>query len=274
MTYTNEPTAQQLIDQVNIVDLFSEVTTLKKQGSEYVCLCPIHNEKTPSCYINEAKQTFHCKGCGAGGGSISFFMQYYQIDKGDAFRMLRERLGLTERTQQLEPAPMRLTEKGQAAKDLQDASQIESPYFFNEYGIVKPFQAVMNGEPLVVLSANGKPTDYMVSREFRSGKLTEEGIYAIGQYSQKICVCTDYIDSVYLSQKLGKNIMVAFCGHPARLNWAVGYLANLYGEAVIAVSVPDIWDHVKYTEALDCKVLLPEHEGYFCEKSQRQGFRK
>jgi hypothetical protein len=274
MTYTNEPTAQQLIGQVNILDLFSEVATLKKQGSEHVCSCPIHNEKTPSCYINEAKQTFHCKGCGAGGGVISFFMAYYEISKGDAFRMLKERLGIAERALQLEPAPIRLTEKGKAAKAVQDACQIESPYFFDEYGIVKPFQSVIEGDPVVVLSANGKPTDFMRYIELRRGKLTDEGVHQIGQYYKKICVCTDYIDSVYLSQKLGRDIMIVFCGHPARLNWAVDYIAQQYPDAKIAAAVPDIWDHVKYTETLDCKIILPDGEGYFCEKSQRQGFRK
>ena len=49
-----------------IAEVMSSYVTLKRTGRDYVCLCPFHNEKTPSCHIHPDKEYFHCFGCGAG----------------------------------------------------------------------------------------------------------------------------------------------------------------------------------------------------------------
>ena len=38
-----------------------------KKGNDYWCCCPFHNEKTPSCKINDDQGTYYCFGCGARG---------------------------------------------------------------------------------------------------------------------------------------------------------------------------------------------------------------
>lgn len=265
----NQPTAADLIAQFNILDLFAEVADIKKSGSEHVCLCPFHQEKTPSCYINETKQSFHCRGCGAGGGAVSFFMSYYQIDKGEAFQLMRGRLGISG-GDEIEPAPLRLTEKGEIANTLKVAAEIEEPYFFSEYGLVSPIHYTYKGEALVTLSAHGKPVDHLLESEFRGGKLTEEGCAYIGQYSRRICLFSDYIDAIYLSQQLARDTLVVFCGHPSRLNWAEDYMKTQHKDAEIIAAVPNIWDHTKYAEMLSCPVITAPEIGYWCEKSRRQ----
>ena len=59
---------------VDIVSLISESVPLKKAGRKYRGLCPFHNEKTPSFYVDETKQLFYCFGCGAGGDTFKFVM--------------------------------------------------------------------------------------------------------------------------------------------------------------------------------------------------------
>lgn len=61
---------------VDIVDVVGAVVTLKKRGSSHVGLCPFHDEKTPSFYVNKDKQFFHCFGCGAAGDAIAFVRQH------------------------------------------------------------------------------------------------------------------------------------------------------------------------------------------------------
>ena len=221
----DQPTAADLIAQFNILELFAEVATIKKSGREHVCCCPFHQEKTPSCYINESKQSYHCKGCGKGGGVVTFFMDYYQVEKGEAFRLMRSRLGL-DSGDKIEAAPVRLSERGQAAAAKFANCAIEQPYFFSEYGLVTNIHYVNDEGAFVLLSAHGKATDYLSEAELRSGKLTDEGIATIGNYSGRVCVCSDYIDMLYLSQRLGDGILFAFCGHPSRLPWAVDYLPS------------------------------------------------
>jgi DNA primase len=40
--------------------------------SEFVGLCPLHEETQPSFYVNARKNLFYCHGCGQGGDVIRF----------------------------------------------------------------------------------------------------------------------------------------------------------------------------------------------------------
>lgn len=77
-----------------IAEIMGGYVTLKRTGRDYVCLCPFHNEKTPSCHVHPDKEFFHCFGCGAGGDVITFTMKYNNLDYMDAVRLLAERSGL------------------------------------------------------------------------------------------------------------------------------------------------------------------------------------
>ena len=45
---------------------------LKKRGSNYVGLCPFHEEKEPSCTVNARTNLWQCFGGGAAGDVIRF----------------------------------------------------------------------------------------------------------------------------------------------------------------------------------------------------------
>lgn len=85
----------QLNDRLDIVDVVSAYVPLKKRGTNYWGLCPFHHEKTPSFSVSEAKQIFHCFGCGKGGGAISFVMEIENLTFPDAVRKLAEQAGMT-----------------------------------------------------------------------------------------------------------------------------------------------------------------------------------
>ena len=89
------PLPQDFIDRLKAANPIDEVmgsyVTLKRAGRDYVCLCPFHNEKTPSCHIHPDKEFFHCFGCGAGGDVITFVMKYHNLDYWEAVKMLAER---------------------------------------------------------------------------------------------------------------------------------------------------------------------------------------
>ena len=61
---------------------------LKKRGSNYLGLCPFHNEKTPSFTVSPAKEIFKCFGCGRSGNSISFLMELEKYSYVEALRWL------------------------------------------------------------------------------------------------------------------------------------------------------------------------------------------
>ena len=90
---------QSSIDEVltrsDIIDIASSYVTLKRNGSDYVGLCPFHREKTPSFHISSDKQLFYCFGCGTGGNIIDFIMKIENLDFVDTIKFLAERAGIT-----------------------------------------------------------------------------------------------------------------------------------------------------------------------------------
>jgi DNA primase len=70
-----EETINEIRQRTDIVDIISEHVQLKKQGRNYLGLCPFHQEKSPSFSVSTDKQVYHCFGCGAGGNVFSFLME-------------------------------------------------------------------------------------------------------------------------------------------------------------------------------------------------------
>ena len=77
-----------------IAEVMGEHVSMKRSGRDYVCLCPFHNEKTPSCYIHPDRDFFHCFGCGAGGDVITFTMKYNNLEYLEAVKLLAERANI------------------------------------------------------------------------------------------------------------------------------------------------------------------------------------
>jgi DNA primase len=85
---------EKLHDNVDIVEVISKYVKLKKQGRNYVGLCPFHEEKTPSFVVSPEKQIFHCFGCGASGDVIKFIMRIEDVDFKTAVREIAKEAGL------------------------------------------------------------------------------------------------------------------------------------------------------------------------------------
>ena len=50
-----------------------------KKGNDYWCCCPFHEEKTPSCKINDDLGSYYCFGCGAKGDIFTIYTDYIII---------------------------------------------------------------------------------------------------------------------------------------------------------------------------------------------------
>jgi DNA primase len=90
--------AQETVEQVaaasDIVAVISSYFPLKRAGTEFRAICPFHQEKTPSFFVNPSKQSYYCHGCGAGGAVFQFLMQYENIDFPESVRRLASRAGI------------------------------------------------------------------------------------------------------------------------------------------------------------------------------------
>lgn len=81
-------TANRIKDAANIVEVISDFVTLHRAGANYKCLCPFHNEKTPSFMVSPSKGIFKCFSCGVGGDAVKFLMLHEQMTYPEALRYL------------------------------------------------------------------------------------------------------------------------------------------------------------------------------------------
>jgi DNA primase len=85
---------QAVRDAVDIVDIASEHTRLRKTGRRHSGLCPIHREKTPSFSVDPDRGLFYCFGCGRGGDAIKLYMTLSGDDFPTAIESLAQRYGI------------------------------------------------------------------------------------------------------------------------------------------------------------------------------------
>mgnify|MGYP000966897180 FL=1 len=85
---------EKIKEKINIVDLISSYVKVDKSGINYKARCPFHNEKTPSFFISEERQTFYCFGCGEKGDIFSFVEKFESVDFRGALEILATRAGV------------------------------------------------------------------------------------------------------------------------------------------------------------------------------------
>jgi hypothetical protein len=66
---------QEILPRLDAEEFYGSYLKLKSSGKNLKALCPFHEEKTPSFSVTPAEKTFHCFGCGVGGGPIQFLHQ-------------------------------------------------------------------------------------------------------------------------------------------------------------------------------------------------------
>jgi DNA primase len=82
--------SERLLPAVPIEKLIGSFIQLKKSGSNYVCCCPFHHEKTPSFTVTPSKNMFYCFGCKEHGDALAFLMKYHNLEFPDAVKELAE----------------------------------------------------------------------------------------------------------------------------------------------------------------------------------------
>ena len=85
----------ELRDRISLSGLVGRRVKLVRRGREYAGLCPFHHEKTPSFYVVDDKNFFHCFGCGAHGDAIGYVMRADNLDFLEAVEKLAGEAGLT-----------------------------------------------------------------------------------------------------------------------------------------------------------------------------------
>jgi DNA primase len=90
----SQTTIQQILGRLDIIDVIGGFVKLKKRGTNYLGLCPFHNEKTPSFTVSPSKEIYKCFGCGRSGNTISFLMELEKYSYVEALKWLAGKYGI------------------------------------------------------------------------------------------------------------------------------------------------------------------------------------
>ena len=93
--YIPDEKVREIREACSIVAVISDYLTLTKSGTNYKGLCPFHNEKTPSFFVNETKKFFHCFGCGVSGDVFTFIIKRENVSFVEAVKIIARRCGIS-----------------------------------------------------------------------------------------------------------------------------------------------------------------------------------
>jgi DNA primase len=96
-------TIERVRDAVDMVQLVSEKTDLRRVGTRWTGLCPFHDERTPSFSVNAEEKLYYCFGCGEGGDAFKFVQQTEALEFQEAVELLAERSGVRVEREEDDP---------------------------------------------------------------------------------------------------------------------------------------------------------------------------
>lgn len=85
---------EKIRSAVSIVDVIGEHVQLRKQGRNWMGLCPFHAERTPSFSVREEMGRYRCFGCDQSGDVFSFVQETQHVDFVTAVEQLASRAGI------------------------------------------------------------------------------------------------------------------------------------------------------------------------------------
>ncbi len=103
MARIKDQSVRDVVAAADIVEVVSQRTSLRKQGSRHVGRCPFHEERTPSFSVNAADKLYYCFGCSRGGDVVRFVQESENLDFVGAIEALAERFQVTLEYEQTSP---------------------------------------------------------------------------------------------------------------------------------------------------------------------------
>ena len=114
----------ELRARITLSSLVQRSVKLTRAGREWKGCCPFHEEKTPSFYVNDQKQFYHCFGCGAHGDAISWMVDSQGLQFMDAIKELAGMAGMEVPA----PDPV-MAKKAEARASLIDVTEAAQRFF-------------------------------------------------------------------------------------------------------------------------------------------------
>ena len=93
MARISEEEINAVRNQADIVNVISRYLQVHKKGKDYVCLCPFHDDHSPSMSISPDRQIYKCFVCGNGGNVFTFVQNYEKVSFPEAVGKVADMIG-------------------------------------------------------------------------------------------------------------------------------------------------------------------------------------
>jgi DNA primase len=120
MALISEDSLERVKQAVDIVEVVSAHTDLRRQGARWVGLCPFHEERTPSFSVDAQGKLYHCFGCGVGGDAIKFVEEKEGLGFAEAVELLADRYGVELQREREDPRAEARRQRRRRLGDLLD----------------------------------------------------------------------------------------------------------------------------------------------------------
>ncbi|MCX6244590.1 MAG: DNA primase [Bacteroidetes bacterium] len=114
-------TISNIMSAARIEEVITDFVMLKRRGTNYIGLCPFHNEKTPSFNVSPVKGIYKCFGCGKAGNVVSFLMEHEHYTYPEALRFLAKRYHIE------------IAEEVQTPEKIQEQNEKEALFLLNQF---------------------------------------------------------------------------------------------------------------------------------------------
>lgn len=145
-----QETIQQIVSRIDIIEIINSFVKLKRRGTNYIGLCPFHNEKSPSFTVSPSKEIYKCFGCGRSGNAISFLMEHEKYSYVEALKWLAAKYNVE------------IEEKETSPEYKQQQQTSDSLYIINKFAQQFFSDTLLNAEEGITVGMS-----YLKERGFR-----------------------------------------------------------------------------------------------------------
>lgn len=176
---------ENLKQRLDIVDVVGSYLELKKNGANYKCVCPFHNDTTPSLVVSPSKQIYHCFACGAGGDGIKFVMEYEKLSYPEAIEKLARMVNFSLAYTTDEGSVKREDRKLMENLNLFYVKQLDKTPFAKEYLFKRGISDVsIEKFELGYAPASFATLDFLKMRGYAMSEAMEYGVAGLGESNQ------------------------------------------------------------------------------------------
>ena len=94
MAFISNTEINSIRQTANIVDIVGSYIPLTQRGRNFICVCPFHDDHSPSMSVSEEKQIYKCFACGATGNVFTFVKEYENVSFSEAISIVANKCGM------------------------------------------------------------------------------------------------------------------------------------------------------------------------------------